>query len=197
MFQDLGLYMSSLRKLLALQPRLIYPAHGSLVADGCAWINTYIKHRQAREEQIVQSLGKALEGSRPRSGDEAGEEKVSSSTANCKESLDMASKGFMSSMGLVKLIYKDVGEHLHLAASNNVLLHLKKLEKEGLVQRHSSKSTTTATTTTPTTTTSTTQSQEHNHQGGECHPQEQADAHTDIFWKLISSPTNSSLGSNL
>uniref|UniRef100_A0A8C3XAI3 Endoribonuclease LACTB2 n=1 Tax=Catagonus wagneri TaxID=51154 RepID=A0A8C3XAI3_9CETA len=36
-----------------------------------------------------------------------------------------------TAMELVKIIYKNVPEHLHTMAQNNILLHLKKLEKDG------------------------------------------------------------------
>ena len=51
-FEDLHEYMSSLNKLLALSPSVLYPGHGPVIADGKSMIEGYIKHRNAREQQV-------------------------------------------------------------------------------------------------------------------------------------------------
>lgn len=51
--------MKSLKKLLAIEPTILYPAHGPQILgrDACTeHIETYIKHRQAREDTIVKAL---------------------------------------------------------------------------------------------------------------------------------------------
>lgn len=53
---DLGDYMASLERLLALRPRTIYPAHGDVIPDGTAAIRRYIAHRREREDQIIAQL---------------------------------------------------------------------------------------------------------------------------------------------
>ena len=58
---DLGQYMDSLERLLAEQPRRIYPAHGPCIEDGCAKLREYIDHRHAREGQILDALGSGAE----------------------------------------------------------------------------------------------------------------------------------------
>jgi len=55
---DLRDYMSTLDRLLALRPGVIYPAHGPQIADGPQKIREYIAHRRMREEQILAALGK-------------------------------------------------------------------------------------------------------------------------------------------
>jgi len=53
---DLGDYMSSLEKLLAEEPRRIYPAHGPVIERGAAKLREYIAHRGEREQQIIRAL---------------------------------------------------------------------------------------------------------------------------------------------
>jgi glyoxylase-like metal-dependent hydrolase (beta-lactamase superfamily II) len=53
---DLGQYLDSLARLLALAPRRIYPAHGPVIEDGVAKLREYIAHRHERERQIVAAL---------------------------------------------------------------------------------------------------------------------------------------------
>ena len=51
--------MRSLKKLLAIEPNILYPAHGPQILgrEAChEHITTYIKHRQAREDTIVKAL---------------------------------------------------------------------------------------------------------------------------------------------
>lgn len=58
-FTDLSTYMTSLRTLLALKPRVLYPAHGPHIPSqeaSVSHIQTYITHRQKREDEIVATL---------------------------------------------------------------------------------------------------------------------------------------------
>ena len=50
---DMGAYLASLRRVLALRPRTIHPGHGPVIEDGVARIQEYIEHRLMRERQIV------------------------------------------------------------------------------------------------------------------------------------------------
>ncbi len=49
-------YLASLNRLLGLAPRVLLPAHGPEVGDPNALLTGYIRHRQAREDQVVAAL---------------------------------------------------------------------------------------------------------------------------------------------
>jgi endoribonuclease LACTB2 len=53
---DLGQYMDSLRRLLALDVEKIYPAHGPVIHNAKQKIQEYIAHRELRERQILGTL---------------------------------------------------------------------------------------------------------------------------------------------
>jgi endoribonuclease LACTB2 len=53
---DLGQYMNSLRRLLALDVEKIYPAHGPVIPNAKRKIVEYIAHRELRERQVVATL---------------------------------------------------------------------------------------------------------------------------------------------
>ena len=57
---DLLDYLHSLERLLAEQPRAIYPAHGPRVSDGTAKLREYLDHRLEREQQILDALSQGL-----------------------------------------------------------------------------------------------------------------------------------------
>ena len=58
---DLLDYLASLRRLLGLDVRRIYPAHGPVIEDGPARIREYIDHRMLRERQILDALADRVE----------------------------------------------------------------------------------------------------------------------------------------
>ncbi len=49
-------YLASLERVLALQPKTIYPGHGPLVENGVARLREYLDHRKQRVRQVVQAL---------------------------------------------------------------------------------------------------------------------------------------------
>jgi glyoxylase-like metal-dependent hydrolase (beta-lactamase superfamily II) len=53
---DLGQYLQSLERLLALSPVHLWPAHGPDVSDPRALLNDYLAHRRMRENQVMAAL---------------------------------------------------------------------------------------------------------------------------------------------
>lgn len=53
---DLRDYLASLRRVLALEPKRLLPAHGPAVDDPAALIHQYLEHRQQREQQVLEAL---------------------------------------------------------------------------------------------------------------------------------------------
>ena len=53
---DLVTYLASLRRMVDLAPRTIYPGHGPLVADAPAKLREYLDHREEREQQVIAAL---------------------------------------------------------------------------------------------------------------------------------------------
>jgi glyoxylase-like metal-dependent hydrolase (beta-lactamase superfamily II) len=53
---SLKAYLSSLRRIVALDPVRLLPAHGPAIDNPRAVVERYLNHRQAREEQILASV---------------------------------------------------------------------------------------------------------------------------------------------
>lgn len=106
-FEDLATYLDSLARMHDQFSGRAYPGHGAVIDDGRAKIKEYISHRQERENQVLD----VLKGE-PASGE-----------------------GWKS-MEVVKIIYKDYPEALHVPAEGGVLQVLDKLVKDGRVQEH-------------------------------------------------------------
>ncbi|HKT78742.1 MAG TPA: MBL fold metallo-hydrolase [Vicinamibacterales bacterium] len=53
---DLGLYLDSLRRILALEARRLLPAHGPVVDNPGALLTAYLVHRLDRERQVLDAL---------------------------------------------------------------------------------------------------------------------------------------------
>ena len=49
-------YLESLRRIRALEPRRLLPGHGPIVEDPARLIDDYLRHRQQREEQVLDVL---------------------------------------------------------------------------------------------------------------------------------------------
>ena len=54
---DLGQYLASLERLLALEPVRLLPAHGPAIDDPRTIITGYLNHRRQREAQVLAVLG--------------------------------------------------------------------------------------------------------------------------------------------
>ena len=107
-FEDLRTYLESLEQMRRSFSGRAYPAHGAVIEDGPGKIKEYIKHREQRENQILQTL-----------------------TDHRKTSA--TSSATMSPMDLVRSIYKGVPTSLHEAAAGGVRQVLQKLLLEGKV----------------------------------------------------------------
>jgi glyoxylase-like metal-dependent hydrolase (beta-lactamase superfamily II) len=53
---NLGDYLRSLERLVALRPDVLYPAHGSEIRDPQAVLHAHLVHRRLRETQIIDAL---------------------------------------------------------------------------------------------------------------------------------------------
>ncbi len=63
---DMLLYLESLRKMSALEPAALLPAHGDVIQQPQAVLNFYIEHRLMRERKVLDALEARGEASRPR-----------------------------------------------------------------------------------------------------------------------------------
>jgi ribonuclease/clavin/mitogillin len=108
-FEDLATYLSSLEIMKGKFQGRAYPGHGPVIEEGPSKISEYIRHRKLREEQVIQVL-KSKSSDMSRSKDSQPDE--------------------WASMDIVKIIYKDVPENLHLPAHGGVMQILRKLEEE-------------------------------------------------------------------
>ena len=108
-FEDLAAYMDSLERMQHQFWGRAYPGHGGVIENGKAKIKEYIEHRKLREKEALDLL---------------------------KQKPDGSEEGW-ASMAMVKVIYKAYPEHLHGPAEGSLLHVLKKLEKDGRVQKQS------------------------------------------------------------
>lgn len=128
-FEDLALYMSSLRKMLfaARTPAdggeegggyaILYPAHGPVVENGPTTIKMYIEHRLEREGQIIEVLSSKSSEAEVKGEAEGGDQ-----------------SGVWTTWGIVMKMYSKFPESLWEPAAHGVNLHLMKLEKDGKVK---------------------------------------------------------------
>ncbi|KAL4742487.1 beta-lactamase-like protein [Aspergillus similis] len=113
-FEDLKAYLDSLKRMQNRVSGRGYPGHGAVVGNATAKIAEYIRHRQQREDEVIRVLryGKLEVGDHERSPER---------------------KLWWTPLEIVKIIYRDVPESLHLPAAYGVVQVLSKLEAEGKV----------------------------------------------------------------
>jgi endoribonuclease LACTB2 len=116
-FENLSQYLDSLEVMRGVFKGRAYPGHGPVIDDGPSKILEYIRHRQQREDQVMQVL------------------KSSKSTPGIEVKGNEPDD--WTSMEIVKIIYKDVPENLHLPANGGVVQVLQKLEVEEKVVQNS------------------------------------------------------------
>lgn len=114
-FEDLATYLATLKKMHDRAVGRAYPGHGDIIKDSKAKIMEYIQHRQQRENEVLCVL------------------KFGTLDVERKESSLGSKAGSWTPLELVKIIYRDVPEDLHLPASHGVIQVLLKLENEGKV----------------------------------------------------------------
>ncbi|PYH46876.1 putative metallo-beta-lactamase domain protein [Aspergillus saccharolyticus JOP 1030-1] len=114
-FEDLRDYVSSLQRMQNRVSGRGYPGHGAVIDNATSKISEYIKHRQQREDEVMRVL-------------RYGQPDVVDGESSIPQE-----RTFWTPLELVKVIYKDVPENLHLPASHGVQLVLQKLEDDGRV----------------------------------------------------------------
>ena len=55
---DMAAYLDSLERVLALNPARMLPAHGPVIEEPVMLLRAYLRHRRAREFEILQRLGR-------------------------------------------------------------------------------------------------------------------------------------------
>jgi len=53
---DMAAYMTSLERVLAMEPARMLPAHGPVIEDPVTLLKVYLRHRRARESDLLQRL---------------------------------------------------------------------------------------------------------------------------------------------
>jgi endoribonuclease LACTB2 len=112
-FENLGIYMASLRKMIDFNNEsggdqkytIIYPGHGSVASY--KQVDTYLRHRVDRENQVLEAI-----------------------SSEPSESSDT-----WTTWTLMKSIYAQYPEELWVPAAHSVDLHLHKLVTDGRVQK--------------------------------------------------------------
>lgn len=113
-FEDLRAYIDSLQRMHNRASGRGYPGHGPVIENVTTRISDYLQHRQQREDEVIRVL---------RYG------KLDITQDEETTAPDQQQQSW-TPLELVKAIYRDVPESLHLPASHGVLQVLMKLEDE-------------------------------------------------------------------
>lgn len=127
-FEDLAAYVASLERMRRLFGGWAFPGHGPALPDGPAKVAEYVRHRQQREEQVLQTL----RSGRPDADAGAHADAQAPAAKGDGGGGDGDDDGW-TVMQLVRSIYRDVPESLHMAAAGGVTQILHKLQREGKV----------------------------------------------------------------
>ena len=119
-FNDLHLYMNSLRLMLAEHPNRLYPGHGPVVEEGCRIISAYLAHRTKRIVQVVELLS----------------EHDLHSKATSNHATSKAKRWELET--ITRALYVDLDENLIPPAMGNTYQVLASLKKGGIVARKNS-----------------------------------------------------------
>ncbi|KAL2024765.1 hypothetical protein VTK56DRAFT_5586 [Thermocarpiscus australiensis] len=130
-FEDLGTYMASLEVMKRLFRGRAYPGHGPVLPDGPGTVAEYIRHRQQREAQVLQTL--RCDRSRDRNQRQGLGVGGAVTDGQGDDDDDDDDDDAWTVMELVRSIYRDVPESLHPAAAGGVAQILRKLQREGRV----------------------------------------------------------------
>lgn len=118
-FETLADYLNSLERMQREFTGRAYPGHGPVLENGPAKVQEYIRHRRQREEQVLAVL-RSPNVERAAAAETTGEDSQAATE--------------WTSMEIVKVVYKDVAENLHLPANGGVMQILYKLEGEEKVE---------------------------------------------------------------
>lgn len=114
MFEDLTSYLASLRKLHQLGPLRGYPGHGAVVENTQVKVSEYLRHRQQREDEMLQL--------------------VINHTLKTQDKKGESPKN-LTVEHIVSTIYPNLPKEVTLWATHGVLQVLNKLEDDGKIKQ--------------------------------------------------------------
>ena len=53
---DMGEYISGLERIRSMEPKVLFPGHGPLIANPKRLLTEYIEHRKARHERVLKAV---------------------------------------------------------------------------------------------------------------------------------------------